>query len=297
MGLMQCKIICLALLTLCLVFPKPSNATWSGPTVIGSATWGNGPGQVTLAVGDTIVYDKIPSILGVFGNQAWIADIRNKCYVSFDMAISVWQIHPALERLLPNGWTEWDAQLPPKQGWLPDAQQWTFYQNDAPLTTTTQRPLELGVLKKRSPLDSKAIEFEFDDAIYVCGPTYPNCSLGLPRIGRGANAIFVFTSSGTKVTRSRASTLIESREIQRGGETIPIPVYSTEQQGVITIPQDTHECVDEPLDFTTSVTCHRRTSYGQTPIIGPDGSVYTSKAVYPGNPGAGYYILKWTWMP
>jgi len=212
-------------------------AGWSGPEILVTMPWGSDPGQVGVSIGDTIAYDELPSLLGVTENYLFISDLvndqrilaisrktgeiatrtRGSCSMTTVTAGSrLWCLYIKAKNLsalrpavtdIVQGQVVWQASQapsgPPYGFESTPSYAWFFHKylydtSGTLITTTTERPLELGVLVEGSSFDAKGNEYEFADASYVCGPKYPQCAIGLPRIGQGGNAVFVYWD-GTSV--------------------------------------------------------------------------------------------------
>lgn len=307
------------------IFPATAIAGWTGPEEVLRLYWGTAAAEVQVVVGDTLAYDQVPGLAMVDEQFAYVFDqqeiavqkvfrlndgaLQRSMSGAVAMACSDYLGNGRIACIQGHGRQQlyitdvasgvpiWSVALGPTAGCpavgavgVATTHLWScpyLYDTTGTLIReTTERPLELGAsrLVKNKPLPPWTWEVEFPDRIYL----YEAQERLIGFLPRRINPDVFVNGLG-----ERFETAGQVGETPEGK-----PKFRLVERGERPpVPKDTHECVDDPADVTTGETCTRRTSYGQSFVIGPDGSVYSYKAVYPGNPDAGYYILKWTWVP
>lgn len=284
-------------LSLLACIPDAAFAGWTGPQTVANFSFGVSAPGLGIAVGDTIAYDLLPSFQGILANgKAIISDLTNEQLVVVDLGTSDVQKFPYQRVNNPDG--SWTFRGPSgyalsgnvvgyigQSTWEGiDGAYYEFDHTGTLIRETTERPLELGRVRERFQGGQYVYESEYVDRVFVWDHAPATHWMHPVRIN-DTTLMHVGRTARWTVTEAIPTT---------PGEKPRFRVAMTSPD--FEMPEDTHECFDDLENITTGVTCHRRTAFGQTPIIGPDGSVYTYKAVYPGNPGAGYYVLKWTWQ-
>ena len=271
-------------------------AAWSGPTTIISGTWGNGSGQFGLREQDSFSQFAGPLYV-LYDGTIIVQDSVNGRFARYSSSGTIITTTVCVQDTKGN-WNgdcriegDYEVAVNDNGFWTGSNEGNTHYFQDNTgtlLTTTSTRPMELGILSHKITGTSHYARIEYPDGVYFyyyTGETsYFDYASGIIRINTNLimdvhnnfepARVYAFTASAIDTPAGQKQQyqlfLNASWQAPQNQYKILKPgsnVYGTEPQESV---------INE---------------YGQA-VIGPDGSIYTYD-----RSDTDYKIVKWTWIP
>jgi len=313
-------VLIISILFIILSFSLSSYAGWTGPTTIVAGTWGTGTTQFGLEKGDTS--DDFPQSFGISDNgRIIIADSINErldvfnsdgSYMCSAKSPLQWDGWPA--SVLVNGsncavvgYVEMthtfsvndcsQIGFAKNMGGANYVSQdcskiyvnaingWKIYTPTGTLlTTTSSRPMELGILSQKITGTSHYKRIEYPDGVYFYYYT-------------GSTGYFKYESELFRVNSNLILDNQGSTVYAFTATAISTPAGQKQQYQLLlnatwNVPQNQYKVI-RPADnnFGLEEKDSIIAEYGEA-VIGPDGSIYTWV-----RSDTDYKILKWTWSP
>jgi hypothetical protein len=294
-------VLIISILFIILSFSLSSYAGWTGPTTIVAGTWGTGTTQFGLEHGDTS--DTYPELDGILGDGSIvISDLVDKRTVVYNSNGSFKDEDTYTEQRTSDGMIRYFHKkyllgcCP--QGYSSSGNLWTgsdniyalFDNTGTLLTTTSSRPMELGILSQKITGTSHYKRIEYPDGVYFYYYT-------------GSTDYFSYASGifrvNTNLIMDVHNSMQPSRVYAFTATVIPTPAGQKQQYQLLLnatwkAPLPQYKPVYKPPDWPPNAEPPRQgvaAEYGEA-VIGPDGSIYTWV-----RSDTDYKIVKWTWSP
>jgi hypothetical protein len=287
-------VLIISILFVILSFSLSSYAGWTGPTTIVAGTWGTGTTQFGLEHGDTS--DSFPDIDAVLPDgRIIIHDGVNKRFDIYNMSGVLinniyWYVNNGSSGTVNPVFSTY--QFMNVQGYTPDGNIWMEIENDyllktptgTLLTTSSSRPMELGILSQKITGTSHYKRIEYPDGVYFYYYT-------------GSTGYFKYESELFRVNSNLILDNQGSTVYAFTATAISTPAGQKQQYQLLlnatwNVPQNQYKVI-RPADnnFGLEEKDSIIAEYGEA-VIGPDGSIYTWV-----RSDTDYKIVKWTWSP
>ena len=278
-------VLIISILFIILSFSLSSYAGWTGPTTIVAGTWGTGTTQFGLEHGDTS--DSFPDIDAVLPDgRIIIHDGVNKRFDIYNMSGVLinniyWYVNNGSSGTVNPVFSTY--QFMNVQGYTPDGNIWMEIENDyllktptgTLLTTTSSRPMELGILSQKITGTSHYKRIEYPDGVYFyyyTGSTdYFSYASGIFRVNTNLimnvhnnfqpSRVYAFTAT---VIPTPVGQKQQYQLLLNATWVAPPPQYASTG---LTPPSYAPPGAEAPPPSIVA-------EYGSA-VIGPDGSIYT----------------------
>ena len=295
------------LLTFCFLFSSTVRGytAWTGPTTIVAGTWGTGTTQFGLETGDSPDDDNFPGLDAILGNgDIVIGDLVNKRTEVYTPQNAIKIVIPWNAQHQPDGSIIYSNSIPKylvgsnDLGYDSNQNLWSGGDNYFALisitgdivTTSSTRPMELGILSQKITGTSHYKRIEYPDAVYFyyyTGSTeYFPYDSGIIRIntnlimdvhnGFQPARVYAFTATAIQTPAGQKQ---QYQLFLNSSWVAPLPQYKPVER-----PSNWPPNAEPPPQGVAA-------EYGSA-VIGPDGSIYTYD-----RSDTEYKIVKWTWTP
>ncbi len=290
--------LCFTLLTTARLY-----AAWSGPTTIVAGTWGTATTQFGLETGDVSAYDTYPDLDAIIGNgDIVIGDLVNKRTEVYTSQGTIEFVIPWNAQKQPDGSTIYTNSIPKYKvgshdlGYDSNQNLWSGGDNYFALisitgdivTTTTTRPMELGILSHKITGTSHYARIEYPDGVYFyyyTGETsYFDYASGIIRINTNLIMDVHNNFEPARVYAFTASAIATPAGQKQQYQLFLNASWQAPQNQYKILKPGSNVYGTEPQESVIN-------EYGQA-VIGPDGSIYTYD-----RSDMDYKIVKWTWIP
>ncbi|MCL5878751.1 MAG: hypothetical protein M1428_02990 [Deltaproteobacteria bacterium] len=311
-------------MTSCLVFLFAGNsyAGWTGPTTVLSGTWGTGTTQFGLEQGDSLdsypkiiklndvgsigVLDNVNNRIQLFDSSGNLIQIfqTNPYTFAFDSANNLYTAYKGVLEKFSSTTLQWQQTCVSGNGLInisligngvvttgyPKSIYCIYSPAGTLLTTTSTRPMVLGILSQKITGTSHYKKIEYPDGVYFyyyTGSTgYFPYDSGIIRIntnlimdvhnGMEPARVYAFTATAIQTPAGQKQ---QYQLFLNTSWVAPLPQYKPVER-----PSHWPPNAEPPPQGVAA-------EYGQA-VIGPDGSIYTYD-----RSDTNYKIVKWTWSP